>query len=573
MADTTPGNTTVGVELEFVFLCPQDVCRAIAKKHDWVLLDHAARYMIHQALQAVYETPCWVEGCHGSHRRHLPVAPFDRDLAEDSDSEDTNMSDDSDSPVSSPYSGWIVSRDLSVSLSPEETATISTSTTPLDDDDFGFHITPIEIQSRIMNANKPTTCPGHREYHDEAYNYRFEVEHVIQLLNTQFNNPQRPGYRMITNSSSGLHVHVGGQEPQDRAHTARGVMAMNTAFERAIDEVLTIPRISGYMSDPYDDRRADPVLIQGVDEGKAYDYPGSNEVGLLEQSGHGHFCRSLSFIHIEGIGSATFHRRMNRDRASTFKTREEAIDPVFYAAETRLHVPAWLYIMMTTKSVMDLSDLWCMSMGHMTNINLDNIRENLEDGGQKWTIEYRAHAGTLDVMEIVCWMDWTTKLTDYCSRISSVSLTEYIHSCWADPDFTFLQLLEDVGCQQETQEFYQRMFTDKYAAERRDAVMEHESRYPDTDILKQLVEVSENAKYEKKLHRHVQEKITRKLHKGLYGKFPKDNVAMLLSPEIAKHQGHRLTMKNTDGISEMQSTDPNDEFETEIGRTIEKHAR
>lgn len=270
-ADATPGNTTVGIELEFLLICPSEVMRAFQRANQLRIREAPAK-MVHDALKM--------------NAAEIPLRPFQTTQQRNEVLfHDTEGARD----VRTRYAGWDVTTDGSVTLLPDEETTPGTA---------GYGNYDIELRSRIMNFNKPTPCTD-----APALEWRHEIERVINVLNAAFNNPDKPGYRLLVNSTCGMHVHVGGQ--RDWPHVARGVMGLYTAFERQLDKVLNTYRINGWSVQAMYGDEWDPVPIEVVDLERHYNYPGS-EGALNEQ--YSDYCKGLSRVHISNA-SRTLHLR------------------------------------------------------------------------------------------------------------------------------------------------------------------------------------------------------------------------------------------------------------------------
>ncbi|KAF1351934.1 hypothetical protein BDV97DRAFT_367750 [Delphinella strobiligena] len=518
-ADETPGNTTIGVELEFILICPLDKMRAFQKANQ-LRVREAPVKMIHEALKM--------------NAPEIPLIPFRTQQQRNMALLDGNEARDSRAR----YSRWDVITDGSVTLLPDESTIPGTA---------GYGNYDIEIRSRIMDFNKPTPCMG-----APALEWRHEIERVVNVLNATFNSPENPGYRLLVNSTCGMHVHVGGQ--RDWPHVARGVMGLYTAFERQLDKLFNTSRISGWSVNAMYGDEWDPVPIEVVDPGRRYNYPGSDEP--LNET-YSDYCKGLSRVHISNASRTLNLRRLPhtvvRSPGSSlpFQVRMAESASTFYAAQTQLHVPAWLYTVFSIRSIKELQDIWkCFGeriTQHECMVNFENLGTTPNEPDKKWTIEFRGHPGTLDVDEICHWVETCGTMIETCAGITTENLADYLIANWADTDFTFLDLLEHTIVKPETLAFYTDMLNtvgpEDYASRKHRRVDEHEKLYPDDmnhEGLKDLVRFVERKQFHAKHHVHVEAKIQRKLYAGLYGRFPQQAVANMLPRDVYVQEGHKL---------------------------------
>lgn len=558
-ADDTPGNLTTGVELEFLLICPMEDANKIATELD-IDLDMAPSVMIQRALLQPRSTACSVPGCNERHPRHLALNPL-----EDFDSQVRPLPSYqyryTGRPASEPleadpssrevYSGWTVGHDESLDLRDDEEAQYQSF---VDADENGLYIChQAEISSRILNVDKPTPNPNPdtRHPHDIAYDWRFEIQYVLDTLHLTFNNHNRPGYRCFVNASCGGHVHVGGHDKSQSLHIARGVMCMYTAFERLIDEALTVGRISGH-----DARDFYFEMPNGVSEGRTYNYPRFQSNKLNGRFGA--YCKPFSSA-------------LMKKTRWTYKSIERAIAanpqatpaPLteFQVATTRNHVPAWLYRIMDSQNLAELHDVG--GGDHFCAVNFENLSDDHDDPKRlhdtKWTIEFRAGAGSINAQEVIAWVETCTQIFRVCRGTSSLEISGHIIDRWADPDYTFHDLLQDIQVSRETLAFYRRMTgLDDYAHGRARTILRHEDRYvKEPHDLKSIMRLVVQNEYDEKRQFHVREKVRHKFELGLYGKFPKSFVDAKLPADI-RHLGHKLTMTRSDGPNGDDNANTND---------------
>lgn len=519
-ADATPGNTTVGIELEFLLICPSEVMRAFQKANQLRIREAPAK-MVHDALKM------------GA--AEIPLRPLQTTQQR---GEALFHGTEEDRDVRTRHSGWDVTTDGTVTLLPDEETTPGTA---------GYGNYDIELRSRIMNIDKPTPCTD-----APALEWRHEIERVIHVLNVTFNNPDKPGFPLLVNSTCGMHVHVGGQ--RDWPHVARGVMGLYTAFERQLDKVFNTYRINGWSAHEMYGDEWDPVAIENVNPGRRYNYPGSD--GALNELSSG-YCKGLSRLHISNASRTLHLRRLphtvmrSPGGSFPFQVRRAKSDSTFYAAQTQLHIPAWLYTVFSTRTVKELQDIWrCFGqkvMQHETVVNFEILGTYPNEPNKKWTIEFRGHPGTLDIAEICHWVETCGTMTETCADITAENLADYLITYWADTDFTLLNLLEHMNVRSDTLAFYTDMLNtvgpEHYASRKRRRNNEHEKLFPDDMChqgLKELVRVVEDKQFRAKHQNSIEAKTQRKLYAGLHGKFPRQAVADMLPRDVDDREGQKL---------------------------------
>lgn len=541
MADPTPGNTTIGIEIECILICPKSLIEEYVDEHKLRYDSNAPLIMVHEALQQEYQTECWEPGCSEYHRRHIPLRP----LACLARNRERPRSPIVLEDPRTHYSGWLVGHDGSVGLLPEEQKCIEECNLAVDQE---FYESAIEIRSRILNFNKPTPCPGQERHpHDQAYDWHFELQYILTVLQTKFNNPDIPNMRLLVNNSTGIHVHVGGQRVEDWTRISQSVTGLYAAFEPHIDGILSTPRIGAWHCNRLLRQHSPHAYQFPKIPLRTYDYPNSESETLSEPGGS--YCLPASctnFSRIDAIDHASVPSQ-SMDRR-IYPENQDPHDHLIIEAEKKLHVPAWLCMIMGATSVGDVDDLYHTNGGHCCAVNLENM---ISDGHElvkpKNTIEFRAHPGSLDTRELVPWVEVCGKMVERSANSTSADTVDYLLANWANPSFTFVDLLLDMEVSANTHDFYQDMLnTDEYAQDRYDATMEREKLYPQADVLSPLVELVETRRRKERTRRYVDEKIRRKFESGLYGKYPRSYVDAKLPTRVAADYGHLLAMTADD---------------------------
>jgi len=230
--------------------------------------------------------------------------------------------------------------------------------------------------------------------------WRSEIVSVLKVLRVL----EGAGCRFITNASTGFHVHVGYDAEHVPFPTAKKVFQVATAFERRIDEVHAVQRITvpedGYVSHYYHP----PSFYFRMDA-----QPDVASTNIFDRLAHLETFRSFS------------------DLCSWFSVTTEAGGH---------------------KQTMN---------GHQSAYNFDNLHPDDEAGRYEetltGTIEFRQHAGTLDELSIVAWVTLTCKLVEWCNTASA---TEMMDLCLraADTDFELGHLLAELDVPADTIRHY-----------------------------------------------------------------------------------------------------------------------
>lgn len=213
---------TLGVELEFVAVVPDNS-------------EFTAHDTVWEVLRKPISLPCPYNCPQGHHELRLPVdgQPPSYWQHHDDDNE---------------YNTWVVGRDCSVRLSDDEKPFYPNESVYSD----------VELQCRILDFFNPTPCPHNQTWpcngQPLTWNWGEEITTVINALKQGFN---RPGFRVFSNGTCGLHLHVGRHDLVFNLDTTKNVMGMFTALERCFDAILPIDRIGAYE----DDRFPLPSLI------------------------------------------------------------------------------------------------------------------------------------------------------------------------------------------------------------------------------------------------------------------------------------------------------------------------
>ncbi|KAG9843238.1 hypothetical protein KCU98_g6995, partial [Aureobasidium melanogenum] len=207
---------TFGIECEFIGLTSKNICQ------------DATEYAC-KTLQEKVTLLCKNKCEQGSHQWYLPVRDTVAQVK---------------AITGSTFSSWEVQTDVSISLDDEEYQTyISVSDRT--------NVTQVELVSRILNLDEPTPCPRGQVYPCTGeiftWEWRDELQTIFNALRAGFN---RPGYRMLVNKSTGIHVHLGNGSFGFPVDTVKGILGGFVAFERCFDSIMPVSRIVGRTQQP-----------------------------------------------------------------------------------------------------------------------------------------------------------------------------------------------------------------------------------------------------------------------------------------------------------------------------------
>ncbi|KAM0721466.1 hypothetical protein Q7P37_002390 [Cladosporium fusiforme] len=274
---------------------------------------------------------------------------------------------DDDVPINSdksePFDSWTVDEEGGLLLSKAELAAL--------DSDENLLVQPMELSSRKMWLN--------------AEDWQSEVAAVLNVLDSFC----AKGCRFITNSTTGLHVHIGFGDTRMNLRTAKGVLQLCTAFEDRLDVLYPINRI--------------------------------DENAALKGADGEHFNANLSWHFANNIKTSlaknVCHWLAEIEECTSLKELEQ-----FYKVDgpQPVHPSAEMIVNKAKKSF--------KIDAHYSTLNVDNLYtpDRFEDG--RWeldgeptgTLEFRQHAGTLEFQDICAHVELlrTVLLSHYYNRFS-----------------------------------------------------------------------------------------------------------------------------------------------------------
>ncbi|KAI6854715.1 hypothetical protein KC323_g8662 [Hortaea werneckii] len=256
-----------------------------------------------------------------------------------------------------------------------------------------------------------------------VYLWQQELYTVIHLLHRL---ERETGCRFLTNSTTGLHVHVGvpGPGAKIELRTAKNVLQLVTAFEGRIDLVHAVNRIRNPRPENEEEGEeggggqilyAGPAFFHSVN-GLTGPNLASSAGGKAEVAGKTNIFDWLSTI--ERMESYT-------SLASVLKIRDREKFPLSsYGGEG--------------------------GSGKTSAYNFDNLLpggdgEEEEEG--TGTIEFRQHCGTLDFLTICAWTGLVVQMVWYCSCVREEEFLSLLARS-VDLDFTLADFLNAMGVEE-----------------------------------------------------------------------------------------------------------------------------
>ncbi|KAK8201590.1 hypothetical protein M8818_005844 [Zalaria obscura] len=512
--------TTFGIELE---------CLLIYTNQDPLNL-------IRRALAQPFKSTCESEECLDLQPWYLPVEQAHALKRDESE-----------------YDRWTVCVDQSLHLTTKEKALLPS----------GYRIAKVEIRSRVLNFDIKTPRPGSGI---TACDWRFEVSQALGRLHRKFNDPAQPDLRLFANTTCGLHVHVGNGDEGFEFPAPRKLMGLYTAFERQIDSVMHTTRIgdfdvsrptflvggSHYCYPPsyilaknayrwnakkQDQKRltCTPDLTPGSSSHAALPRPPTpylrpatpsllDDDGKMDEDSDGD----------ERIDLLSLMETMDRRRGhQRFPVRDIESNPTLAAAVGKNDVFSRIALINAATQLDDLITLNQVVGGHHSCLNLDN----LNFGFDKNTIEFRQHAGTLDLDEVSAWIDFTVKATQWCERVDEREYDRAIEAACQDASITFLDLCSMLGVGDATIAHYARLQQPGHAHDVYQRNVQRQGCGPLTPLVEE-VERKRRGVAEKT---NVEEHVARKFARGAYGLYDKSYVEAMLGRSADSETVARLT--------------------------------
>lgn len=500
--------TTFGVELECVLMFPEDY--TVKNPHkDYKFRPHQINgiYLLHDVLAKPFTAECPRHDCTETHEYYLPLRGTDPKEGHDSND----------------YTRWQVTCDVSVDLTKEKEQPMLPA---------NIQVAGLEIISRILNINKPTTCPsGQTDHHGGimAFPWQWEIFHMLRVLNDHFSTTAN--HRLTTNENCGLHVHIGNGIESLPVKSVQSMMALFTAFERQLDSMNSTPRIGGC----YRSTMETSMPIPRYQGPRRYNYV--NETGFVTvNETTGEYCRPMSGLHLDfAVGEIVPDLREPglRDQTVMFPNKLKAVDSNLALALRKNNPLSWLYTVMSVVAIQDINDYIEVAGGQEgknLSINFDNVTDEPSKSESKETLEFRSHVASLDAAKICAWVDVVSKMAHFCATATYSHLAKALIDGFQNADFSFVNLAELVGASEKTQNHYRKALGKDYAIKRWAKIAKQEIMAADDMSRSGLIATIEKTRLYHKQQNHVEEKIRHKFEDGLYGVMPRSVGVRIMGP-------------------------------------------
>lgn len=367
---TQSHNLTFGIELEFLCVYAPG-CFTSCVPDPTILLPQYPDQPVSEAGAAIY---------HALLNAGIPATGHE------------SLDEDINDP-SPPYTRWSVTEDI-CNLSLTERLHLPSH----------HRVETVELSSRKL-AFHPASA-----WQNELYTIRCLLHRL----------EQETGCRFLTNSTTGLHVHVGLPNPGEKIplRTAKNVLQLTTAFESRLDLLHATSRIQN------------PVSEDEVEGAILY------------------------------AGPSFFHSVNNLTNPSPIPTPT--------GTKGRANIFDWLSTIERTDSYTSLTSVLKIrdkerfpmyasgdgGSGKVSAYNFDNLLPSDEsegyenDGEGTGTIEFRQHCGTLDFVSICAWVSLVVQMVAFSSRVGDEEFLSLLARS-VDWRFTLRDLLCAIGVEGE----------------------------------------------------------------------------------------------------------------------------
>ncbi|KAI7353981.1 hypothetical protein KC320_g3741 [Hortaea werneckii] len=520
-----PLHTTLGIELEFVLAH----VTTFPQVHQSDLFgQRAVRHMLQQPVTVRCVT------CNKKYKTKLTV----------------NLDEDDDEN----YTGWIVTEDDSIRT--------KEATAYLEDRQGHVQFYKIEVVSRVLSAemNRDSTESRDQPEHTHSMAFSEEISAVLAIINSMSGMAFKgiPGrFYPFVNGSCGLHVHVGNQKDGFPLQTVKSLLTVFALCERQIDMLHSIQRIGG--SD---------LPTQSVQDRFIYHHSTSGfaEFGLWDDSvynvplsawhhigvHHRLHCLQAGYQALDPIAAYNFYLSGELGKRKTYSPEDvDLLGAVrtghypenIFAESTDLEKAAHQYsaaanavVIQHAPTLLALHSL--MANGHESTVSLGNICVFPWDGespDKKMTIEFRQHAGTLDVQQVFSWVDFVISAIRYSHEKQGHE--QMANTRFSDPEYDAIDLLAELGCNEQTiQHYIAKIYGNDagelYADSTKLAALNKISRLSTKEegriiapVLKRSIEQRAMAIHPVQVSRRIREKLL----VGAYGQFSDGDLDKLFS--------------------------------------------
>lgn len=179
-------------------------------------------------------------------------------------------------------------------------------------------------------------------------------------------------------------------------------------------------------------------------------------------------------------------------------------------------IPYWLQRLYDTTT---FAELGLYSTAHQSSVNLEHLVHNHT---KKPTVEIRLHPGTLEVSEILAWIDFLCNVSIYAETNTTTAVITTLESMYADPSLTVVDIARLVNASPATITHYTNIL---YASQR---FHQNNSAQP-ADSLTALYTHNLTVTATQSSASAISARITQKLISGRYGQFPLSFLKRVLS--------------------------------------------
>lgn len=305
-----------------------------------------------------------------------------------------------------------------------------------------FNFYQIELRSRVLHADQPhlTTPSGSNPKHHHAIDYAEEIKAVLDRLNEATISegwPQgdRNRFSLLVNESCGMHVHIGNRNKGFPLRTVKNVLSTYIANERAIDSINAKHRIGGSTLPTAPQNRKRAAMGDDNQVSRAvYNMPWSQH----------HFM-------------SVYSRRERAERnsespefADTWKNnrypRSHLNIPAVRKAAYQYSASAQLTLVQNAPDLEALQSLQ-PTHSHQSTVELTNLKAR---AAVKNTVEFRQHEGSLQPVEVICWVDFLVSLVAYAHNTSDEDYANLCIGEFRSPAYHAVDLMKTIGCADQT---------------------------------------------------------------------------------------------------------------------------
>ncbi|KAK6001988.1 hypothetical protein QM012_002478 [Aureobasidium pullulans] len=503
---------TFGTELEFIAIVPRKTAMRYGS---------AEGYVRSHLSNAQVKLACNKPGCkEGEHSYYLPI--------HDDEWKDTNDK-------------WILTRDQSVGLPFDKLGT-KLVRQDLDRQEYGG----LELISRVQKFEGSSPCPTGQVYpctgEPFEWSWRDELRYFLEALHEAFSEP---GFCLLVNETTGLHVHLGHRENGLPLNVVQGLLGTMTALERCFDELLPTNRISGATSGLSsalcnNSMSFEPLPGIRIDGFHALYKPGVVDSGADFTNT---FCPAISKTMFQNLHKLiTKKAESNEPHAALCERLENSptnsdVPVVFLSAETAksieedllsFNIPSWLKMIEDSSSIEEIKAvLW---EGKYTALSVSGLGVCNPLSNRPPTAEVRTHAGSLDFEEISAWVDLLCSLTLWSEIESKETVFSYLLESWRDAEYNICTLARKVGAAESTVRHYAFVLHNGYAQHRFEKYTSPPLTF--TDNLENLNRANEEQRRKLFSRKNVDEKIRWKLESGRYGPLLTTVLEAQTEPEV-----------------------------------------